>query len=100
MKWVDNCIKDKIDLYQFGCVAGTSTTDELVEILHKWYEATDQQGTYIRILLLDYSKAFDLINHEIMIGKLVSLNIPPHIVRWMAASLMNRTQIVKVGDAL
>jgi len=100
MKWVDNCIKDKIDPYQFGCVAGTSTTDALVEILHKWYEATDQQGTYIRILLLDYSKAFDLINHKILIGKLVSMDIPPHIVRWMAAFLMNRTQRVKVGDAL
>ena len=43
---------------------GTSTTNALVEMIHHWCEATDRCGTYVRIVLLDFAKAFYLINHE------------------------------------
>ena len=36
-------------------LAGTSTTDELVEMTHTWYEATGTRNTYVRIVLLDFS---------------------------------------------
>ena len=80
----------QIDDKQFGGMAGTGTTDALVEMLHKWYEATDEPGTTVRVLFLDYSKAFDLMNHETLIDKLVAMNLPAHIVRWMAAFLLDR----------
>ena len=85
LKWVDNIIIQEIDDKQFGGMAGTGTTDALVEMLHKWYEATEEPDTTVRVLFLDYSKAFDLINHETLIDKLVAMNLPAHIVRWMAA---------------
>ena len=40
----------------------TYTTDVLVEMLHKWYEATDVTSNFVTVLFLDYRKAFDLIN--------------------------------------
>ena len=52
----------------------------------------------MRVLFLDYSKAFDLINHETLIDKLVAMNLPAHIVRWMAAFLLDREQAVKIGE--
>ena len=100
LKWVDNIIKPQIDDRQFGGIAGTCTTDALVEILHKWYEATDKMGTFVRVLLLDYSKAFDLINHEMLIDKLVKMNMPPHLVRWIAAFLLDREQRVRIGNVV
>ena len=39
--WVDDIVGDRIVDNQFGGVGGTSTTDALVEMTHKWYEATD-----------------------------------------------------------
>jgi len=71
-----------------------------VEILRKWYEATDKIGTFVRELLLDCSKAFDLINHEILIDKLVKMNLQPHLVRWMAAFLLDREQRVRIGNVV
>ena len=64
------------------------------------FEATDTQDTSVRILLLDYFKAFDLINHEILIGKLETIGIPPHLVRWMATFLTDRHHRVYIGDSL
>ena len=69
-------------------------------MLHKWYEATDGPGTTVRVLFLDYSKAFDLINYETLIDKLVAMNLPAHIVRWTAAFLLNREQTVKIGESV
>ncbi len=61
-------------------------------------KATDDRKTFVRVLLVDYTKAFDLINHDILINKLTNSGVAPHIVRWMAAFLLNRTQRVKIGD--
>ena len=100
LKWVDNVISPQIDDKQFGGMAGTGTTDALVEMLHRWYEATDAPGTTVRVLFLNYSTAFYLIDHETLIDKLVAMNLPAHIVRLMAAFLFDREQTVKIGESV
>ena len=42
----------------------------------------------------------DLVNHNILSNKFLNIGIPSHIVRWLAAALLNRTQCVKIGNAL
>ncbi len=74
------------------------TTDALVKMLHSWYEASDTPGSFIRIVLLDYSKAFDSIDHNVLLWKLADLGIPPHLVRWMGAFLLDRVQRVMIDD--
>ena len=100
MKWVDHILENKIDDKQFDGGVGTSTTDELVEMIHHWCEATDRRGTYVRIVLLDFAKAFDLINHEKLLVKLKANDVPPHILRWMGSFLLDRTQQVKIGKTI
>ena len=53
----------------------------LVEMIHHWCEATDRCGTYLRIVLIDFAKAFDLINHEKLLVKLKANGVPPHIIK-------------------
>ena len=78
LNWVDDVITPQIEERHFGGLSGTGTTDALVEMVHAWYEATDQSNTFVRVLLVDYSKAFDHINHEITIAKLCGLGLPAH----------------------
>ena len=96
--WVDDIVGERIDDNQFGGAGGTSTTDALVEMTHKWYEATDVLNDYVRVVLLDFSKAFDLINHHILVDTLITNGVPAHIVRWLAAFLLDRQQQVKIGN--
>ena len=100
LKWVDICVEPQIDDRQLGGMAGTCTTDVLVKMLHKWYEATDVRGNFERVLFLDYRKAFDLINHDILIDKLIKMELPAHLVQWMAAFLLDSEQRVKIGNTV
>ena len=35
-----------------------------------WYKATDKLNSYIRVVMLDFSKALDLINHHLLLDTL------------------------------
>ena len=61
IKWVDETIEGEIDAKQFGGISGTSTTDVLVELVHMWHKATDELNSYVRVVMLYLSKAFDLM---------------------------------------
>ena len=76
-----------------------STTNALVEMMHRWSEATDKLDNYVTVALLDFGKAFDLINHNTpLLVQLKQYDLPPHIRRWIATFLLDRTQQVKIGN--
>ena len=49
-------------------------------------------------MLTDFSKAFDLIDHKIVIIKLLDLEVPPPIAQWVVHFLTNWRQRVKYKD--
>ena len=65
-----------IDPHQYGVIPKSSTTLALISMLHHWFYETDGNGSVIRTILFDYRKAFDLIDHSILFGKLSQLDIP------------------------
>ena len=54
---------------QFGCRPGRSTTHALIAIQHTWMETLDNKGS-VRALFVDFKKAFDIVNHNILFNKL------------------------------
>ena len=67
-------------------------------MLHTWIEGTDGNGSTIRTILFDYRKAFDLIDHRILVRKLRSLDLPVSIINWIIDFLSNRFQRVKLVE--
>ena len=92
-------VKDKIDPKQFGCLKGTSTSICLLDIFHNWLPSLDSPGQYVRISYLDFSKAFDRINLNILIQKLIAIGTRPSIIKRISNFLSERTQQVKIGDS-
>ena len=66
--------------------------------MHKWHKALDERQA-IRVVFIDYAKAFDHVDHPTVIKKLAVLGVPPIILRWIHSFLMDRQQRVKIGDA-
>ena len=86
-----------MDPNQFGFIPDSCTTFALISMLHHWFEASDGTGAHVRAALLDYKKAFDLVDHNLLIAKLFSLGAKPIIVNWVADFLRDRYQRVKLN---
>ena len=52
-------------------------------MLHNWSKETDNNGVTVRAILFDYEKAFDLIDHRILLEKLCRLNLLTRIINWI-----------------
>ena len=50
----------------------------------------------IDAILLDFSKAFDKVDHRILLSKLHQAGIRNSLLTWMESFLLNRTQTVAV----
>ncbi len=98
--WIMKQTGHLLDNAQFGAIKNSSTVHALVDMLHDWAGATDSRDTMVRALLLDYRKAFDLIDHHILMSKLGQFGLPDFIVSWVAAFLHGRQQRVRVGEHL
>ena len=46
------------------------------------------------------SKAFDTINHGILLSKLLDIGISPSIVAWFTSYLSDRRQVVRINSEL
>ena len=87
-----------VDPQQFDFIPESSTVLALIPMFHCWSKATDGTGSSIRTVFLDYKKAFDLIDHTILIAKFYSFGVNPCIVNWIIDFLRNRWQRVKVNE--
>ena len=81
----------KIDPRQFAR-RGHSTTDALLFMLQAIYEEVDCAHLGARVFFADFSKGFDLIDHNILMTELRKLEVDPALISWIAAFLTDREQ--------
>ena len=98
--WFMGFFNDHIDEFQYGSQSECSTVIALVQLFHNWLLNLDTGGNIIRILLIDFSKAFDLVDHNILMRKISQLGIPEFLSSWLYSFLCNRRQRVKIGNTL
>ena len=70
------------DTNQFGCTVRRSTTHALIKLTDEWFKASERSHNFIRILFLDFSKAFDFINYNVLLQKFLDYKFPPNIIIW------------------
>ena len=76
---------------------GCQTT--LLRLLEDWKESLDK-SQYTAAILMDLSKAFDCLPHDILLCKLSAYGVASDSVLLLKNYLTNRKQRVKIGDTV
>ena len=93
---VDHLIKnDIIHPDQHGFVPGRSTVSNLLEALENWTLSLDNKLD-VDIVYIDFEKAFDKVQHSILLDKLDAVGIRGKLFNWLECFLLKRKQRVKL----
>lgn len=100
VSWMIEDVGEHIDSRQFGSLKGSSSTYCLLGLIHNWLSELDNPGCYLRACFLDFSKAFDRIDHTIVSRKLIDLGVRRSIIPWICSFLTDRLQCVRLGQII
>ena len=89
-------VEQHLSPYLCGYRKGYSTQYALLSLIEKWKHFRDRNG-YSAAILMDLSKAYDTINHELLIAKLHSYGVGDKALRLFMDYLNNRWQRTKVN---
>ena len=82
---------------QYGFRAAHSCEHALLEAQYCINSALDKKQIAI-LLLIDFSKAFDMVDHDILLHKLEHYGIRGALLSWFKTYLIGREQYVYVND--
>jgi len=82
---------------QSGYRKGHSTMTALLKVADDMRKSIDHRKLTL-LVLLDLSKAFDRVNHKLLLIKLEKLGFSVSVIRWLEHYLSNRWQRVLSGD--
>ena len=84
--------------YLFGFRKGHSTEQCLLKMLETWKKAADEKK-FGGAVLTDLSKAFDCLNHDLLLAKLNAYGFDYSALKFLRSYLIDRKQRTKVGGS-
>ena len=84
--------------HQYGFRKGHSTNHAVITLVERVAKALDT-GKIVVGVYLDIRKAFDAIDHPILLRKLYSLGIRGNLYTWIKGYLTNRSQFVMYNNS-
>ena len=95
-KQISDYIDKNLSQYLCGYRKGLHIQYALLALIEKWKESLDKKG-YAGAILMDLSKAFDTINHELLIAKLYAYGFDKNALTLVLNYLSNRWQRTKIN---
>lgn len=92
-------ITPKLNEEQHGFRKGRSTTSNLMVYVSDLL-CRLEAGHHVDAVYTDFSKAFDRVDHNILLSKVRKLGIHDPVLRWLSSYLSNRSQLVKFQGIL
>lgn len=87
--------KGLLDENQHGFTKGKSTATQLVRMTQDWAMYGNSKTSF-DCVYFDFSKAFDRVNHSLLLGKLRHVGVDFKTLRWISSYLQNRTFCVNI----
>ena len=86
-----------LDPFQFAYRTNRSVEDAITVALHSILSHLDTRNSYVRLLFVDFSSAFNTIIPSKLVSKLSDLGINSGICKWILSFLYGRPQVVKLN---
>jgi len=87
---------DVMNSTQHGFRTGRSTISQLLYYYNGILELLES-GSSVDAVYLDFAKAFDKVDHYILLKKMENLNIKGNLLKWITGFLQKRKQVVRVN---
>ena len=91
-------LEDFLSPFLCGYRKGYSTQYALLGFIEKWKHMLDNRG-YSGAILMDLSKAFDTINHDLLLAKLYAYGFDKNALRLIRSYLTERWQRTKINQS-
>ena len=98
---IEKYFQEKKLIYEFqsGFRNGYSTETCLIHLLD-FVRNEVSQGRFVGMVLLDLQKAFDTVNHKILLKKLEVMGLDSACIKWFRSYLTNRHQVVTMQKVI
>ena len=98
---VDKYLASKNLMYKFQSGFRTNhSTDTCLLYLTDRIKHEVDAGKYCGMVMLDLQKAFDTVNHSILLDKLSAIGFDETTMSWMQSYLEGRKQVVEVNGTM
>ena len=97
-KQFSSFIDEFLSPFLCGCRHGFNTQYALLSLIEKWKNTPDNKG-YTGAVLMDLSKAFDTINHELLIAKLHAYGFSKQALKILFSYMSDRWQRTKINKS-
>ena len=108
-KILEKCVYRQVEEYmeknkyvcknQHGFRKGKGTDTAVMELVRELF-ANINDNKVSSILFLDYSRAFNTVNHQILLRKMKMYGFSEHVCNWFINYFKDRQQYTKVGTVL
>ena len=100
LQFLKSIIDPLLDQFQFAYRNNRPVDDAVALGLFYVLQHIDSPNAYARIPFVDFRSAFNTIIPSTLFDKIQSLSVPQSICLWILHFLLNRPQVVKIGDNL
>uniref|UniRef100_A0AAR2IU34 Reverse transcriptase domain-containing protein n=1 Tax=Pygocentrus nattereri TaxID=42514 RepID=A0AAR2IU34_PYGNA len=95
---IQDSIPDTLDPLQYAYRHNRSTSDAVAAALHYSLSHLENKDSYIRMLFVDYSSAFNTVIPHKLTHKLSTLGLHPTLCDWLLDFLTGRPQSVRISN--
>ncbi len=97
-EYICSVLPGSLDPLQFAYRSNRSTDDAIAFTLHTALSHLENKNTYVRMLFVDYSSAFNTIVSATLVAKLQTLGLNRSLCSWILDFLTGRSHVVRMGN--
>ena len=94
---IESFLEDTLSKLLTGLRKNHSTQHCLINMLEKWKYTLDK-GALVCAMFMDLAKAFDTMNHDLLIAKLGAYDFQKDALPFMKSYLTKRRQLVRINS--